>query len=147
MNYNLLYKYIKELLSISSPTGYIEEVKKYEGTLQNIKPSISVYAEESKQIERSLENYKIVIDEEVFCKKDINNLGIDVGDIVSFDTRTKITSSWFIKSRYLDDNSAVDVILYVIDFITLNKISLNHTINFLFINYEEVGHGSIYIYN
>ena len=29
MNYNLLYKYIKELLSIPSPTGYTEEVEKY----------------------------------------------------------------------------------------------------------------------
>lgn len=225
MNYNLLYKYIKELLSIPSPTGYTEEVekyivnflksrninykiankgsviatiegkdkmnvttfsthvdtlgamikeikgngrlsvsligdyvissvegecctihtknnKKYEGTLQNIKPSIHVYAEEAKQIERSLENYEIVIDEDVFCKEDINNLGIDVGDIVSFDTRTKITSSGFIKSRYLDDKAAVGVMLYVIDYIILNEISLNHTINFLFTNYEEVGHGA-----
>ena len=110
--------------------------------MQNIKPSIHVYAEEAKQIERSLENYEIVIDEEVFCKEDINNLGIDVGDIVSFDTRTKITSSGFIKSRYLDDKAAVGVMLYVIDYIILNEISLNHTINFLFTNYEEVGHGA-----
>ena len=45
------------------------------------------------------------------------NLGIEVGDIVSFDTRTKITKSGFIKSRYLDDKASVSAILHVIKYI------------------------------
>ena len=142
LSVSLIGDYVISSVEGECCTIHTKNNKKYEGTLQNIKPSIHVYAEEAKQIERSLENYEIVIDEEVFCKEDINNLGIDVGDIVSFDTRTKITSSGFIKSRYLDDKAAVGVMLYVIDYIILNEISLNHTINFLFTNYEEVGHGA-----
>ncbi len=116
--------------------------KKYEGTLQNIKPSIHIYGEDANKVERTVENYEIIIDEELYCKDDVIKLGIDVGDIVSFDTRTKITSSGFIKSRYLDDKAGLAAVLYIINYIKLNQISLKNTINFLFTNYEEVGHGA-----
>ena len=88
------------------------------------------------------ENYEIVIDEQVSKPQDVYNLGIEVGDIVSFDTRTKITKSGFIKSRYLDDKASVSAILHVIKYIKLNDIKPKYDINFLFSNYEEVGHGA-----
>ena len=37
--------------------------------------------------------------------QETRDLGIEVGDFVSFDPRTEITSSGFIKSRHLDDKS------------------------------------------
>lgn len=116
--------------------------KKYEGTLQTIKPSIHIHASDAKELPRDCKNYEIVIDEEVFSKDETKNLGIDVGDIVSFDTRTKITDSGYIKSRYLDDKVSVAAILYIIKYITINNIKPRNTINFFFSNYEEVGHGS-----
>lgn len=116
--------------------------KKYEGTLQTIKPSIHIHASDAKELSRDCKNYEIVIDEEVFSKDETKNLGIDVGDIVSFDTRTKITDSGYIKSRYLDDKVSVAAILYIIKYITINNIKPRNTINFFFSNYEEVGHGS-----
>lgn len=116
--------------------------KKYEGTLQTIKPSIHIYGNEAKELKRDCISYEIVIDEIVDKPKDVYNLGIDVGDIVSFDTRTKITKSGFIKSRYLDDKASVAVILEVIKYIKSNNIKPKCNINFLFSNYEEVGHGA-----
>lgn len=116
--------------------------KKYEGTLQTIKPSVHIHGNEARELPREFKNYEIVLDEEVFTKEDIANLGIDVGDIVSFDTRSKITNSGFVKSRYLDDKASVAVMLYVIDYMKINKIIPKNTINFFFSNYEEVGHGS-----
>lgn len=116
--------------------------KQYEGTLQTIKPSIHIYGNEAKELKRDCINYEIVIDEIVDKPKDVYNLGIDVGDIVSFDTRTKITKSGFIKSRYLDDKASVAVILEVIKYIKSNNIKPKCNINFLFSNYEEVGHGA-----
>uniref|UniRef100_UPI0005A6942B M42 family metallopeptidase n=1 Tax=Faecalimicrobium dakarense TaxID=1301100 RepID=UPI0005A6942B len=115
--------------------------KKYEGTLQTIKPSIHIHASEAKELPRDCKNYEIIIDEEVFSKDETKNLGIDIGDIVSFDTRTKITNSGYIKSRYLDDKASVAAILYVIKYMNINNIKPRNTINFLFSNYEEVGHG------
>jgi len=84
----------------------------------------------------------LIIDEEVFTKEGVYNLGIEVGDIISFDTRTKITKSGFVKSRYLDDKASVAAILYTMKYMNLNNIQPNNTINFFFSNYEEVGHGS-----
>lgn len=116
--------------------------KKYDGTLQTLKPSIHIHGNEAKELPRDCKNYEIVIDEEVFSKDDVNNLGIEVGDIVSFDTRFKITESGFIKSRYLDDKASVAAILYTINYIKSNNIKPKYNINFFFSNYEEVGHGS-----
>ena len=116
--------------------------KKYEGTLQTIRPSIHIHGNEAKELPRECKNYEIIIDEEIETKEDVNNLGIEVGDIISFDTRTKVTNSGFIKSRYLDDKASVAAILYVIQYIKLNNIKPQNTINFFFSNYEEVGHGS-----
>lgn len=116
--------------------------EKFEGTLQTIRPSIHIHGNEAKELPRECKNYEIVLDEEVFSKEDVLTLGIDVGDIVSFDTRTKITKSGFIKSRYLDDKASVASILYIINYISEQNIIPRCNINFLFSNYEEVGHGS-----
>ncbi|RDY25033.1 M20/M25/M40 family metallo-hydrolase [Romboutsia maritimum] len=121
---------------------HTRDKKSYEGTVQTIKPSIHIHGNEAKDLPRDCKNYEIIIDEEVFSKEDVKNIGIEVGDIISFDTRVKITNSEFIKSRYLDDKASVAAMLYVMKFITLNNIKPNHNINFLFSNYEEVGHGS-----
>jgi putative aminopeptidase FrvX len=115
---------------------------KYEATLQTIKPSIHIHGNEARELPRDCKNYEVIIDEEIFTKEGVYNLGIEVGDIVSFDTRTKITKSGFVKSRYLDDKASVAAILYTIKYMNLNNIQPNNTINFFFSNYEEVGHGS-----
>ena len=116
--------------------------KKYEGTLQTIKPSVHIYGNDARELKRECRNYEIVVDEQIHKVEDIYNLGIDVGDIVSFDTRTRVTSSGFIKSRYLDDKASVAVILDVIQDIVANDIKPKYDINILFSNYEEVGHGA-----
>lgn len=115
---------------------------KYDATVQTIKPSVHVHGAEARELPRECKNYEVVIDEEVFSKQDICDLGIDVGDIISFDTRTKITESGFVKSRYLDDKASVSALLYVINDIMINNLVPKNTINFFFSNYEEVGHGS-----
>ena len=38
-------------------------------------------------------------------KKKTRALGIEVGDFISFDPRTVVTETGFIKSRHLDDKS------------------------------------------
>jgi putative aminopeptidase FrvX len=116
--------------------------KKYEATIQTIKPSVHIHGQEARNLVRECKNYEVVIDEEVFEKEDVINLGIDVGDIISFDSRTKITDSNFVKSRHLDDKASVSAILYVINHIVKNNIKLKNTVSFLITNYEEVGHGA-----
>ena len=142
LSINQIGGYIMNLVEGENVTIHTISGEKYEGTLQTIKPSIHIYGNDAKELKRDCINYEIVIDEVVDKPKDIYKLGIDVGDIISFDTRTKITKSRFIKSRYLDDKASVAIILEVIRYIKSNNIKPKCNINFLFSNYEEVGHGA-----
>lgn len=113
----------------------------YSGTVQTVKPSVHISGDEARELKRSSENMELILDEKVFSKKDALDLGINVGDFISFDTKTKITEKGFVKSRYLDDKASAAILLYTIIYIKENSISLPYTTNFFFSNLEEVGIG------
>lgn len=116
--------------------------KVFTGTIQSIKPSVHISGDEARELKRIPENMEVIIDEKVFSKEDVENLGINVGDFICFDARTTITEKDFIKSRHLDDKASVAVLLYTIKYIVEHKIELPFTTNFFISNYEEVGHGA-----
>ncbi len=121
------------------------EGKKYTGTILFNKSSVHNYGNAPRDEKRDDKNMEVRIDELVYSKEDVEKLGISVGDFVSFDTRTVVTSNGFIKSRHLDDKVSVATILGVAKYLTENKIKPKYTINFLISNYEEVGHGASYL--
>lgn len=121
------------------------EGKKYTGTILFNKSSVHNYGNAPRDEKRDDKNMEVRIDELVYSKEDTEKLGISVGDFVSFDTRTVVTSNGFIKSRHLDDKVSVATILGVAKYLTENKIKPKYTINFLISNYEEVGHGASYL--
>jgi len=114
----------------------------FTGTAQSIKPSVHISGDDARNLKRSPENMEIILDEKVFSKEDVEKLGINVGDFISFCTRTRITEKGFVKSRYLDDKASVAILLFVIKYLVANKIQLPYTTNFYISNYEEVGHGA-----
>lgn len=116
--------------------------EEYTGTIQTIKPSVHIHGDEAGSLERKIENYEVVIDEKVFSSEDVRKLGIDVGDFISFDPKTIITKSGFIKSRHLDDKASVAILLGAAKYIYENKLVPKNTLNFFISNYEEVGHGA-----
>ncbi|MBE6068130.1 MAG: M42 family metallopeptidase [Clostridium lundense] len=116
--------------------------KEFTGTIQSIKPSVHISGDEARELKRTAENMEIVLDEKVFSKDDTLKLGIEVGDFISFDSRTIFTSSGFIKSRHLDDKASAAILLYAIKYLVENKIELPYTTSFFITNYEEVGHGA-----
>ncbi|SHI60273.1 M42 family metallopeptidase [Lutispora thermophila] len=113
----------------------------YTGTVYSIKPSVHIH-EDCKTLERNLENMEIVIDEKVSSADDVQNLGIEVGDFITFDPRFQYTNSGFIKSRHLDDKACVAILLGLCKHIMDNKITLEDSVQILITNYEEVGHGA-----
>lgn len=121
------------------------EGKKYTGTILFNKSSVHNYGNAPRDEKRDDKNMEVRIDELVYSKEDTEKLGINVGDFVSFDTRTIVTDSGFIKSRHLDDKVSVATILGVAKYLVENKIKPKYTINFLISNYEEVGHGASYL--
>lgn len=114
--------------------------KEYTATIQLENPAVHVNKELGK-IERSDKNVEVVIDEKVSNKKDVEKLGISAGDFISFDPRTIITISGFIKSRHLDDKASAGLLLSLAKLVTDNELKLNRKVYLLFTTYEEVGHG------
>ena len=119
---------------------YTRGGKVYEGTLQLCNASIHVNGDYS-STSRSFGSTEIVIDENVSSAKDVKELGIEVGDIVCFEPRTKVTESGYIKSRFLDDKLSVGILLGFAKYLKDNNISLARRVYVHVTVYEEVGHG------
>ena len=113
----------------------------YTGTICLHETSVHVYRENEK-IPRDIEHMEVRIDEKTSSKKETEDLGIEVGNFISFDPRTEITSSGFIKSRHLDDKASVAMILDLLERIKNEQIKLPHTIQFYISNNEEIGYGA-----
>lgn len=113
----------------------------YEGTFLLVNPSIHVNGEFNKT-DRSFSNMEVVIDEDVKNAEDVKKLGIGNGDIVAFDTRTVVTKSGYIKSRFLDDKLSVASILGFAKLLKNEKLEPERKIYLHITVYEEVGHGA-----
>lgn len=94
---------------------------------------------------RDENNMTVRIDEVVQSKEDVHALGINVGDFIYYDTRTEVTDSGFIKSRYIDNKAAVAIVMSLCKKFAEESIQPKHTTHFIMSNYEEVGHGVSYL--
>jgi len=119
---------------------YTRDGKEYEGTIQLENASAHVN-KNLDSIERSFDSVEVVIDEIVSSKDDVLKLGISNGDFVCPNPRAHITSSGYIKSRYLDDKLSVAILLGLGKYIKDNNIELKRKVYGLVTVYEEVGHG------
>lgn len=116
----------------------------YEGTVLTTEPSVHVHpnARDQKREESAME---IRLDEMVSSKEDVIQLGIGVGDFISFDSRTVIKENGFIKSRHLDDKAGVAIIFGLLEMLQREGLTPKHTLKIVISTYEEVGHGASYI--
>ena len=119
---------------------YTRDGKVFEGTLQLMNPSIHVN-DKFNETTRNFDTTEVVIDELVKSKEDVKALGIEVGDIVCFEPRTKVTESGYIKSRFLDDKLSVGILLGLAKYINDGCVSLTRHVFAHVTVYEEVGHG------
>lgn len=112
------------------------------GTILTNKASSHVFGSELVELKRDEKSLEIRLDEPVRNADDVRALGIGVGDFVSFDPRTTVTASGFIKSRHLDDKACVAILLGVAKTLSESGAALAAP-SWLFVsNFEEVGHGS-----
>ena len=119
---------------------YTRDGNVYEGTLQLINPSVHVNGQYA-DTKRSFDTTQIVLDEDVNSADELRNLGLEVGDIVAFDPRTRVTSSGYIKSRFLDDKLSVGILLGFAKYVRDQEIKLPRPTYVHITVYEEVGHG------
>ena len=119
---------------------YTRDGKVIEGTCQLCNASVHVNGDYSSS-KRSWDTTEVVLDEDVSSAADARKLGIEVGDIVCFDPRTRRTASGYLKSRFLDDKLSVGILLGFAKYVRDNAITLPRRTWVHVTVYEEVGHG------
>ncbi|MFD0713469.1 M42 family metallopeptidase [Paenibacillus sp. GCM10027626] len=118
--------------------------RQIEGTVLSIKPSVHVYPD-ARELKREEANMEIRLDEAVTSKADVEELGIAVGDFISWDPRTRVLSKGWIKSRHLDDKASVAALFGVLEWLAREGRKPAGAVKLIFSTYEEVGHGAAYI--
>ncbi len=124
-----------EYCSIETSSG-----KKFSGTILMHQTSVHVY-KDAGTAERNERNMEVRVDARVSSKEEVYELGIGVGDFVSFDSRTEIINDEFIKSRHLDDKASVAMLLRLVEYLQENGVKLPYTTHILISNNEEIGYG------
>ena len=119
---------------------YTRSGKVYDGTCQLCNASVHVNGEYG-STKRSYDTVEVVPDEDVSTAEDTRKLGIEVGDFVCFDPRTRRTASGYLKSRFLDDKLSVGILLGFAKYLADNRITLPRRTYVHVTVYEEVGHG------
>jgi putative aminopeptidase FrvX len=112
------------------------------GAVLTTKASAHVHGEQLTKLKRDERSIEVRVDEPIRSAKEARALGIEVGDFVSFDPRTVVTASGFIKSRHLDDKACVAILLGVAKALATAGAEPAAPSHLFISNFEEVGHGS-----
>ncbi len=112
------------------------------GTILPLKASGHIFDQEIDTQPTGWDHVELRIDEKVAHRKDLEDLGVRVGDFIGIDSQAEILPNGFINARHLDDKGGVAAVLGVIEACTRNQISLPFDIHPLFTISEEVGSGA-----
>jgi putative aminopeptidase FrvX len=115
--------------------------EKIRGSLLVNTASAHVYGQKALETKRDEDGMEIRLDARVSTEQDVLDLGIRVGDFVSFDPRVEATNG-FVRSRFLDDKACVAAIMAAIKSLVDSAKTPAQTTYFHISNYEEVGHGA-----
>jgi len=113
----------------------------FEGTFQLVDPSYHVNPAFESTL-RTFDVMEVVIDERTASAQQTRQLGIEVGDYVSFAPRFTVTSSGYIKSRHLDDKLSSCILLAYAKMLRDEGIQPARKTYLHFTVYEEIGHGA-----
>jgi putative aminopeptidase FrvX len=115
--------------------------EKVRGSLLVNTASAHVHGMKALETKRDEDGMEIRLDARVSDPDEVRNLGIQVGDFVSFDPRVELTNG-FVRSRFLDDKACVATIVTAIKSLADSGKAPAQTTYFHISNYEEVGHGA-----
>lgn len=115
--------------------------KKIRGSLLVNTASAHVYGQKALETKRDEDGMEVRLDARVSTEQDVLDLGIRVGDFVSFDPRVEVIDG-FIRSRFLDDKACVAAVVAAVKSLADTGKTPAQTTYFHISNYEEVGHGA-----
>lgn len=122
-----------------------DEEKMTTGTVLPLKASGHRYNEEIDRQPTDWANLEVRIDEPCTSINQLWDLGLRVGDFISFAPQYAASANGYINSRFLDDKAGVAAILAAAKYIIDHKISPARDCYLLFTISEEVGVGASHI--
>ncbi len=138
---------VSPLGGMSANNGEAENVRVYtrsgsivEGTFQLCNASVHVNGDYA-TAKRTFDTTEVVLDADANTAEAVRALGIEVGDIVCFEPRTRRTSTGYLKSRFLDDKLSVGILLGLAKYLHDTGIVPARRVYAHITVYEEVGHG------
>lgn len=141
LRFTLIGGVIPNSIETENVLVHTREGKVYTGTVQSIHASSHVWGDRSAE-QRGDETLEVVLDEKVFTKAETEALGVGAGDFITFDPRTVVTPSGYIKSRHLDDKASSAVLLTLAREVAEGRVILGRKVTLVFTVYEEIGHGA-----
>lgn len=114
----------------------------YRGTVLPLKASGHAFNEEVDTLPVGWEFVEMRVDALARDKRDIDRLGIEVGDIIAIDPQPEFLDNGFIVSRHLDNKAGVAVMLAALKALQDEGARTPVDIHWLFTIAEEVGVGA-----
>jgi putative aminopeptidase FrvX len=114
----------------------------YRGTILPLKASGHTYHKEVDTQPVGWEHVELRIDALARSRREVEKLGIEIGDIVAIDPQPELLDNGFINSRHLDDKGGVAVMLAAIEAMCREKLETPVDIHWLFTIEEETGIGA-----
>ena len=125
-------------------TVHTRSGKDYTGLVICRSHSVHVF-DDAHTLERNENTMRILLDEDVKSKSDVNALGIQNGDIISIDPRCQLTENGYLKSRFIDDKGAAACSFAALKYLKDNALKPKYRTVFAFPYYEEIGIGGTYV--
>jgi putative aminopeptidase FrvX len=114
--------------------------QRYRGTFALVNTSTHVNPLAS-TTERSEKTMEVRIDAKTRSRAETQALGIGVGDFVFVDPRVEVTTTGYIKSRFIDDKAGVACMWGALKALAEAGLQPAQDVIVQVSNYEEVGHG------
>jgi putative aminopeptidase FrvX len=111
------------------------------GSILLTKASSHVFGGEVSELKRGEDTLEVRLDARTGSASETHDLGIGVGDFVSFDPRVEVNAG-FVRSRHLDDKACAAALVAAVKAMSEAGRRPVHSTTLLFSNFEEVGHGA-----
>ena len=112
------------------------------GTILPLKASGHTFNEEIDRQPTSWDHVELRIDEPVYNKQDLQEIGVHIGDFIAIDPQPEFTNSGYLVSRHLDNKAGVACLLAAAKAIVDSGQTPEVTSYFLLTISEEVGSGA-----
>ncbi|MGF1450803.1 MAG: osmoprotectant NAGGN system M42 family peptidase [Opitutales bacterium] len=114
----------------------------YRGTILPLKASGHIFDNEVDTQVTDWDHVELRVDERIESERDLERLGINIGDFVGIDARAEVSPSGYVNARHLDNKAGVAAVLAAAKHIIDQQITLPCDCHLLFTISEEVGSGA-----